>query len=238
MFSELKKSLEKYFKTEFTAFEYQRDFVLYLSSKDDLDLNSYTFGKNGHNFASESLLDLSYLAPVVVIDNAQLDADDSLSDEVTNNNRLTSHFFHRDVISTSPLNEHTITAFNKPKGICRNAPTYFAREKNVRDVIQTIMMKFKHSADPHERGLADDLSNYQYSLMDGDSYHAINKKFGQNFTQEIYDAVGDSQKYAVTWPKDVSRVVLHLNMTDILHGRPYGSDTMQSVLATDLYMPE
>lgn len=241
---EFKAEIEQLFNSSVSSCERINPFALRIRFNHKTDL-SRTFHEKDTDarpsyHADSRLRDLSNQAPVIIFENAFISREDAVTkpsaflDSIENT--LTQDLFHRDVFNT---NQHAeVSMLYNPLQIDRNAPTLYALQDSVREV----MLKFSKDRPDLLKSVRDSLKqmaenpNYNFSSInnEGKIRRLIETFSDQDITQQLYDQIEDQNRLSVQWRSNIPQVVMHANFSNVLHARPIAADKDNLLRAADL----
>lgn len=143
-------------------------------------------------------------------------------------------FFSKDKKTTRRSKEGHITALYNHYRCARLAPTFYASTAAVKTALRQLDTTGLSS---EVLGALDQQRAEDYSF----TFHPHSlparqtlQKGWAEFTQEVFNLIPDSQKYAHIWREGQKDVVLHSNESHLLHARPSSGDKKNMLLSLDI----
>ncbi|PCI56265.1 MAG: hypothetical protein COB36_05680 [Alphaproteobacteria bacterium] len=239
---DIQKEVETVFNARVDHCAFIRPFVLevkFAELTDIFDTKTKGYPKTMFPKAKRSeIIALQASAPVVILRNCYIssaDAEKNLSDNLYEDRKIGSHFFHKDFFGFGGGEDAPSTVLFNPLNVHRDAPTYYALVDSVKEAVTKLSNTPSYSGESHKLGF-EELSAYQYMSADSDFQimHFVNATLGQQFTQVVFDQIKDEDKISIDWKKDGNVVVLHSNFSDVAHARPAMGDNINNMSAIDL----
>lgn len=243
----IKEQVEEVFGAKVESCHYSRSFALNVRFVDYTDI--YTTDKflkydstENQQSVTQDLLDLQKLAPLIIYENAGLSwsaGDQSLSENKKLGGEIGAHFFHSDFFNDPNTIQSPSTFLYNVNNVNRDAPTYYALVDSVKQATASITSESLPSDKRKLEMGYRNLGTYEYTASERNFQimHIINATLGHDFTKAVYDHISENDKISVPWQKGANIVVMHSNLSDVVHARPAMGDTENRIASLDL-IPE